>query len=55
MRRRERSTSRAMVSSWIGAGFVKDEILEMHEFAVEPQRGASVGEVLPFQQAYAGR
>lgn len=50
MRRRLRSTSRAMVSSWIGgadveADVVKDQVFKMHQLAVNPQRGAGDGEM----------
>jgi hypothetical protein len=39
----------------VGAGIVEDEVLEMHEFAVEPQRGAGIGKFLAFQEAGADR
>ena len=39
----------------VGAGGVQDEVLEMDEFAVEPQRGAGVGEVLAFNPALTDR
>jgi hypothetical protein len=60
MRRRVRSTSRAMVSSWVGVrislrGVVEDEVFEMHQFAVDPQRGAGVGEILALDPAGADR
>jgi hypothetical protein len=42
--------------SWgadVGTCVVENEILEMHELAVEPQRGAGIGEVLAFEEAGA--
>ena len=39
----------------VGAGVVQDEVLEMHELAVEPQRGAGVGKILALKQASADR
>ena len=33
----------------------EDEVLEMDEFAVDPQRGAGVGEVRSFEEARADR
>ena len=37
----------------IAGGIVKDEIFEMDEFAVDPQRGAGVGEMRAFDKAFA--
>ncbi len=39
----------------IAGGVVEDKILEMHEFAINPQRGAGVGEILPFEEACTDR
>lgn len=35
------------------AGIVQDEILEMDEFSVDPQRGAGICEMSPFEKAAA--
>ena len=35
------------------AGVVEHEILEMHELALEPQRGAGIGKILALEQAGA--
>jgi hypothetical protein len=32
---------------------VEDEVFKMHEFAVDPQRGAGVGEMHPLDPARA--
>jgi hypothetical protein len=37
----------------IAKGVVEDEVFEMDEFAVDPQRGTGVGKVLPFEEAGA--
>jgi hypothetical protein len=34
-------------------GVVEDEVFEMDELAVDPQRGAGIGEVHPFEEACA--
>ncbi len=39
----------------IEAGVMQDEILEMHEFAVDPQRGDGVGKILTLEKAVADR
>ncbi len=39
----------------IAKGVVEDEVFEIDEFAVDPQRGAGVSEVLPFKEAGANR
>ncbi len=49
-----------MVSSWVGradiaGGVVEDEVFEMDEFAVDPQRGAGIGELGAFEEAGADR
>lgn len=59
MRRRMRNTLRAMVSSWVGGaditgGVVEDKVLDMYEFAIDPQRCAGVGEMHPLDPASAG-
>jgi hypothetical protein len=36
-------------------GVVQHEVFEVHEFAVEPQRGGRVGEILPCDKAVAHR
>ena len=36
-----------------GMGVMEDKVFEMDELAVDPQRGAGVGEVLPFEEAGA--
>ncbi|SEI19721.1 hypothetical protein SAMN05216228_104923 [Rhizobium tibeticum] len=50
MRRRFPTHRGAMVSSWVRRadifrGVVQDEVLEMDELAVDPQRGAGIGEM----------
>ena len=35
----------------VTGGVMEDEVLEMHQFAVDPQRGAGVGEILSFEEA----
>jgi len=35
----------------IARGVVEDEVFEMHEFAIDPQRGTGVGEILAFNPA----
>jgi hypothetical protein len=39
--------------TFIRAGVVQDEALAMHEVAVEPQRGAGIGELRSFDEAGA--
>ncbi len=39
----------------IAGGVVEDEVFEMDEFAVDPQRRAGVGEILAFDPAGADR
>ena len=38
----------------VASGVVENEILELDELAVDLQRGAGVGEVLPLEEAGAG-
>jgi len=37
----------------IAKGVVEDEVFEMDEFAVDPQRGTGIGEILPLEKAGA--
>ncbi|MBU3995162.1 MAG: hypothetical protein KKF42_05215, partial [Actinobacteria bacterium] len=37
----------------IAGGVVEDEVFEMDEFAVDPQRGAGVGKLRSFEEARA--
>lgn len=39
----------------IAKRIVKDEVFEMHQLAVDPQRGTGVGEILPLKEACADR
>jgi hypothetical protein len=39
----------------IAGGVVEDEVFEMDKFAVDPQRGAGIGEVLALAEAGADR
>ena len=34
---------------------VEHQVFEMHELAVDPQRGAGIGELRPFEEARADR
>lgn len=39
----------------VAGGVVKDEIFKVHELAVDPQRGAGIGEISPLEEAGANR
>ncbi len=39
----------------IAKGVVEDEVFEMDELAVDPQGGAGIREILPFEKAGADR
>jgi len=39
----------------IAQGVVKDEVFEMHQFAVDPEGGTRVCEIVPFEEAGANR
>jgi hypothetical protein len=39
----------------IPRGVVQDEVFEVDEFAIDPQRGAGIGEVLPLEEAASDR
>lgn len=39
----------------IAKGVVEDEVLKVDEFAVDPERGAGVGEILPLEKTGADR
>lgn len=39
----------------IAKGVMEDEFVEMDEFAVDPEGGAGVGEILAFEEAGADR
>jgi hypothetical protein len=39
----------------IAKGVVEDEVFEMDEFAVDPQRGTGIGEILPFEETISDR
>jgi hypothetical protein len=39
----------------VGAGVMQHQVLEMHEFAVDPQRGAGVGKMRSFDPALTDR
>lgn len=39
----------------IAQGIVEDEVFKVDEFAVDPERGAGIGEILPLEEAGADR
>ena len=34
----------------LAGGFMEDKVFEMDKFAVDPQRGAGIGDFLPFEK-----
>ena len=40
-------------SADIAGGIMEDEVLEMNKFAIDPQRGAGIGELGAFEEARA--
>jgi hypothetical protein len=39
----------------IAGGVMEDEVFKMNQFAIDPQRGATVGEILTLEEAHADR